>query len=390
MQIQTVPLIPDVEYFLDAALEHGEIDGGSHVALRLYAPRRDLTDIIDGVPPVGEYLASQALQTRLSICGRLMLLADCLLADLDAERRGAIAWAGVEHLRTEATTLAWTLATWAHEDSIIGGCLLPWKRGNSRFIRDYELTPKQARRLYGREWIARYVRHNSDALLLRRRGTRALRRIAGVSHETVRSAAETISRDMQSQHEGYRRFNERIMRQWGQKQIPSNRDSRKVIKRAASTAVSIIGTAAVSAFARGEPVVLSGESISLEVARRGSSATLGHAGLHITAVDKDTSRRLADLCVYHERTPALDQLTALALAMQSGDECEVLATANLSRVTDLGRAHPLIGERGVGEPRWQPRDERQKGNERYWQATKEIWLERLGVFVLGRQWRDSA
>ena len=116
---------------------------------------------------------------------------------------------------------------------------------------------------------------------------------------------------------------------------------------------------------------------------------IGHMGLHVTAACPTTGVRLADLCVYHENTPALDQLTALSLAMQAGEEDEILKTANLSRVTDAGRAHPLILERGIAERRVRRYDEVREKNEAYWLETKQMWTDTLGVFVLGRMWRSK-
>lgn len=397
MHIQTTPMIPDVQYFLDCALEHGELDGGSHVALKLYGDRSEITAIIDGVPAVGDYIIDNALPKRLHTAARLATMADIILPQLPPDRRGAIAWAGAQHLKTEVQSLAWCCATWAIEDEIKGGCLKPWKRGRNppRWQRDYELSPKLTRKLHATGWIRRYVKHNEDARRLRGKGTRAIARLQGVDIASVRSAAEIIAHDLQAQHEGYRRFNERVIRQWGDRlrndgvDKTMQRQRRKVLKRAAATASSLLGSGTVSAFARGQAIVLPGGTVSLEVARVASSATLGHMGLNVVAIDPASKRKLADMCVYHENTPALDQLVALSLAMQSGEEAEIMQTANLSSVTELGRENPLIAERGRGEAAWRPRDEVAETNEAYWQATKPLWLETLGVFTMGRLWRKT-
>ena len=114
---------------------------------------------------------------------------------------------------------------------------------------------------------------------------------------------------------------------------------------------------------------------------------LGHGGVILTAVDPNSKRKLANMCLYHDKTPALDQLTAIALAVSAGEEAEIMQTANLSRVTAAGRAHPLVQQRGHGEARWRPRDDVARKNEAYWQDTRDVWTECIGVFVLGRMWR---
>lgn len=389
MTIQAAPFSPDVQWYLDCALEHGELDGGSHIALKLYALRSEVTEIIDDVPPIGYYLSDRPVPMRLRITSRLADLADRLLADLSPERRGAVAWAGIQHLKTEIDSLAWCCATWAIEDGIKGGCLVAYKLMTAPWQRRYEIGPKLRRRLYGQNYIRRYVKTNEDARRLREKGTRALARLRGIDLRTVRDAGDVIARDLKAQHENYRRWNEHIVRNLAHawKADPrEDRSRRRVLKRAASTAVAMIGRDPVSDFVAGRIVTLKGKTIDLEVGRVGSSAMIGHMGLHVTAACPTTGVRLADLCVYHENTPALDQLTALSLAMQAGEEDEILKTANLSRVTDAGRAHPLIQERGIAERRWRPYDEVREKNEAYWLETKKMWTDTLGVFVLGRTW----
>ena len=394
MTIQAAPFAPDVSWYLDCALEHGELDGGTHIALRLYALRSEVTDIIDDVPPIGYYLSDRSVPMRLRITSRLADLADRLLADLSPDRRGAVAWAGVQHLKTEIDSLAWCCATWAIEDEIKGGCLKPWKRGMmSPWQRRYEISPKLRRKIYGPSWVRRYVKLNKDAQQLRAKGTRALARMHGIDLKSVRNAGDVIARDLKAQHENYRRCNEHIIRNLAPLFKSEPRDVRKhrrVLKRAASTAVAIVGRGQTSDFVAGRIVTLKGQTFNLEVGRVGSSAVIGHSGIHVTAACPKTGERLADLCVYHEGTPALDQLTAMSLAMEAGDEAEIIKTANLSRVSDAGRAHPLIQERGLSERQWRPRDEVQEKNEAYWLDTKQMWIDTLGVFVLGRMWGKAA
>lgn len=389
MDIVTYPMPPDVAYFLDSALEHGELDAGSHVVLNLYAPRGDLMRIVDRDY---KHDGQPSIAPRLSICGDLTAYAGRIIDRLSPSKRGAIALAGLQHIKGEVQSLAWCMATWAIEDEIKGGCLKPFHRRWTRFGARYELSPKQHRRLYGPNWVRHYVKTNDDSRSLRKKGFMACGRLAGIEISDVRAAANEITMAIEAQHEGFRRHNERAIHAMaicGQKlDRAATRKRRRIIKRATICAKSILPHGMLSDFVAGRSVMLDGETLALEVARVGSCASLGHAGLSVTAVDLRTRKRLASLCVYHEKTPSLDQLTALALAMQSGEESDIIHTANLSRVTDLGLAHPLIAERGRAhmERPWRPRDERAEKNEAYWLETKPLWIATLGVFVLGRMW----
>lgn len=393
MLIQATPLIPDVEYFMDAAVEHTELDGASLVALKLYGDRREITRIVDEVMPAGVgYFGTDGptrMCVRLAKCDALMAYADDVIARLDTSTRGAICYAGLQHLRYEIDRTANFCATTAYQDAIVGGCLVAYKAIRTRWQRAYLPPPRARRRLYGPGWIRRAAVRERESHALRRMGTRALNRAAGVDLATARAGGDVITRHLRAQHDAYRRTNEAAIQRFSTRLAHTSDKSRQwrnVIKRAAKTAVMIVGHHDVSMFARGGRVVIPGETLSLEVARQGSAAQLGHGGLRIAAVDKVTGEHLADLCVYHEGTPALDQLTALVLGMRAGEEAEILATANLSRVSDAGRAHPLIADRGPSESRWEPHDDVSRANEAYWQETKSLWREAVGTFVLGRMW----
>jgi hypothetical protein len=394
MDIVSTPLIPDVEYFLDAAHEHGELDAGSLLVLKVYGPRRRITDIVDGV--VYELGTIDLMRDRISKCEALAMLADAVLAELSPADRGPLASAGLLGLRHEITALASTLAQWAIEDEIKGGCLKPWKPKCTRHVIDYRTTRKQDRQLRSRKWIRRYVRLEPESIRLRRVGDRVRARLRGVDPIDHAANAERISEMLQAQHEGFRRTNERHIRNHiastAAITVPRSerRKVRKIIKRAAICAESVLGRRAVSDFAAGRELHFSGQQVTLEVARVQSSAMLGHCGLTIRAVCPSTRRHLADLCVYHEQTPALDQAVALALAMQAGEEAEIISTANLSRVSDLGLTIPMIADRGwdqIERRKERFMDRRREVNEAYWQETKPVWLETLGVFSLGRSWQ---
>lgn len=396
MNPQQAPLPPDVEYFIDAALEHEELDACAALTLKFYAPRVALMNIIDM-----EYKHDGPgyMRRRVRKCDDLTTLADDILCRLPMETRAPLAWAGVRHVKHWVGGTAHMMAWWAQEDMIRGGCSEPYKtarnRAHWRHIDAYTLMPSQRRRLYDRGWIRKYVYRSQDTARLRHMGTRTRARTRGLDWLSARDQSEQIAAMLEAQHENYRRTNERVIRQYAARRVTHQRAltkaCRKVAAKAAATAERVIGRDNLNRWNTAQPVTITGSTIAFDVARSQSSTTMGHGGLILTAVDKDTGRKLANMCFYHEKTPALDQLTALALAVAAGEEAEIIATANLSNVTDLGARHPLIeGHKAASRERqWRPRDIAQERNEDYWQATRPIWLEILGTSVLGQDWMVS-
>lgn len=395
MEQQSTPLAPDVEYFIDAAVEHEEMDAGAALALKLYAPRRALMDIIDE-----EYKhdGPAHMRERIRKSDRLTAVADDILRHLPQPTAAPLAWAGVLHVRHWVRSNANMMAWWAQEDMIKGGCAEPYiearSLGQARRMEDYITTPKQRRRLSSPAWIRRYVKLDSSTRRLRHMGDVVLARVRDIPLETVRDAATSIADMLESQHENYRRTNERVIRQTMMQRMPVERNQlrkmRKVSVRAAKTAESVLGADAVRRWVQGQPIRITGQTVAIDAARTGSSALIGHGGVLLSAVDPSTGRKLADMCLYHEKTPALDQVVAIALAIEAGEEADIIATANLSNLTDLGAKHPLI--EGHASARrsapWRPRNIVQERNEEYWTTHKDVYLEALGTAVLGRMWKD--
>lgn len=394
MEMQKAPFPPDVEYFIDAALDHEELDATAALTLKLYAPRTPIMNIIDM-----EYKHDGPvyMARRISKCSALTALADDILYQLPIETRAPLAWAGVRHVKHWVGGTAHMMAWWAQEDMIKGGCGEPYKtarnRAEWRHINAYTLMPSQSRRLYRKGWIRKYVDQSPDKARLVTMGVRTRARVRGMDLLSVSNQVDRISALLEAQHEGYRRTNECVIRQFAARELRiSGRDTkqrRKVVTKAAATAERVIGRDSLNRWNTGQPVTIVGQTVAFEIARSGSSSTMGHGGLILTAVAPDSRRKLANMCLYHEGTPALDQLTALALAVSAGEEAEIMATANLTNVTDLGSRHPLIEGHASAkrEQPWRPRDIVAEKNERYWQETKPIWLETLGTRVLGRDWK---
>jgi hypothetical protein len=124
-------------------------------------------------------------------------------------------------------------------------------------------------------------------------------------------------------------------------------------------------------------------------------------------LDKERTK-LADLCFFIENTPAIDQLTGIALAVRAGEERDILDTANLTKVAPAGVGHELLGSRsrlvedlpihrvpraalinGVIRPTNHiPIDVRRARNTAYWAETKDIWINTLGTHIFNREWKN--
>ena len=421
---QTTELAPDVEYFIDAALEHDEIDAGTHFVCKLYGPRTVLTRIVDDKFE----LSRTTMAARLRCCAALADLADEIIRDLPHARRAAITLAGLRHGRTHVHRTAWFYAIASMEDMIVGGCVEDYKKPGNRQEAErmwhFEPSPKQRRRLYSPQWMRRYVKQMRETAALRRTCSRLLSRCWPIDFVSAAADCDALMAVVDAQRQAYRIENERRIREMITKPIAvpritieakrRERHRRRVIHRAASTAAAVLGTDAVSRFARGEPVIIDGATLSIAVERSGSSAHMGHSAIGVTALDKQGTR-LASMCVYHERTPALDQLTALGLSMAAGEEEEIIRTANLSNITDAGRSHPLIAAKiadkitadvlrsgmvtivDAGTGRVVSRHQRgdrshhvvqREKQEAYWQETRDVWLEATGIAAMGRAWGE--
>lgn len=391
MQVQQSQLPADVEYFLDSALEHTELDVASHYALKLYGGRPKLMSIVDHEWELGPGTRCG----RQATCDALIAYADDIIAEIDADKRAAILLAGMLNLKHQITESANFMAWWAIEDMLIGGCSKPYIRNLTKWGHLYTPSPKHKRRLYGADWIRRYVKMNiSNCGNVVSDSRRFTRRCAGVDMSRFRDAADVIEQEVKAQHEAYLRTNAAMTRAWlsnmtaQKKDRREKRKNRKVIRRAATCAETVIGSDAVRAFGHGKPVLLVGEKVSLEVSRYGSAGAMGHGAVHVAVIDPNSKRRLANLCIYQDRTPALDQLTSLALGMSSGEEKDIIESGNLYNITELGYSNEMIAEKGGlrEEARQRPLDLRKRTNEAYWLDTKDMWIDSVGVRVMGRLW----
>jgi hypothetical protein len=122
------------------------------------------------------------------------------------------------------------------------------------------------------------------------------------------------------------------------------RTKRRQTKKAAAIAAAVLGATTVSAFARGEEVVLQGTQIAIGVRHSGSIYRSGHGALQISLLGPEGTR-LSSLCMFQEDTPALDQLASIALHIEAGAESDVVGAGNLFATTTSALEHPVIAAR---------------------------------------------
>lgn len=389
------PLPPDIAYCLDSASECFDIDNTTYAVLSLYGQ----AGVLDGL---GEDRRGVQPRESLEVLAEAYSdYADTLLEKIPAGSRNAYILAGLADLPRRIEAEAQCLAWWAHEDSTTGGAMedfLPRPRT------DLDGVPykRVSRRLHAPKFIRRYVRTSPNIAHFKRVCARSVKRMALVSGEATPdpSCFEAINQEFRAQSDRKRAaWQEFQDKRHGKPTVRLERSAikelnrrRKVIRRAAVLAAGILGASTVGAFARGEPVRLDGDTIALEVRNTSSLATMGHGGLGIRLLDR-SGTHLANLCVYVEKTPALDQLTGLALCLQNGMEKDIVETANLMLVTPKGRGHPLIAERskevnqvGIMDRFAQARARRDV----YFQTTKDIWVDALISRVIGPRsvWRS--
>jgi hypothetical protein len=404
----------EVEYALDVAADSCEIDAGTRIVLVVYGDRPMVTGIINGDPlDIGSITVplSDASHRKITLDRRgkaraCIAYADDLLAQLTPAHRIAAVGLAVSQVAHKVRDMAWTFSYWAITDSCEGGSLLPTStRACGRTMCDglwpqERPTPKTLRRIYGRNWIRHYIGSMPEAHDMRHLLTVAARRDCQDASPAERMDARTIfDRDYA---EYRRRFDAASRRAWSAMlaKAPRNRQAaigaRKVAKRSAALAASVIGARDVSRFIQGEDVILEGAQVSLKVGKRANllAGAKGAHALEVSVIDKDSRADLASLCVYIKDTPPLDQLAGFALGMQAGEELDILDAANVIQVTAAGAAHPVLAGRGSFRdednfPRtplvlMKPKERRDR---EYWNSTKAMWIEELGTFVFGPAWR---
>lgn len=426
-----------IERALDSAAEAGEIDACTASVLRLYGCERDLERIVrshsvseaemvadvveNGVRRTGAMISWRG--RRESMAARFVALADELFFQIDAPLRGALLWDGLGSLRAAALSMANVLSAWALVDEVQGGCLENFRRGRHVALDRHHSPHRRAwRRLCSPSFVRRYVRRSSELGPLRGSADALRRRLAATPTACVRDD-HSVWCDLEERLATWRAEHQKRLededRQFWQrsiltettaekrrlgKRLPAllERRRRSVLRRAAATAASVIGPAAVGALARGELIELEPcDDLVLRVRPRRGLASRGHGVLDVAA-HAPGGELLAELCVYQDGVPALDQVVGLALMARSGLAGQVIDEANLTLVTEAGAEHRVVGARHrralesdqfrawhdrrherARDRRW-THDEELAWCRQYWAKTRALWVDATEVAAMGR------
>lgn len=246
LMIQETLLPPDVEYFLDAALEQDELDAASHYALKLYGSRSAVSNIVDQT-----FDGGSSIRNRVAISDNLTLCADGVLALMEPDKRAAVLYAGMRHLKNRTTSLAEIIADWAIEDMVVGGALKPFVR-NSKWANRHTPSPKMRRRLYSPKWAKRFVvthlvTGTVDPVTLR--GPQLVARCRGIDLAGADETSRIIQDEMRIQREAYRAVSNRMARRYLADALKPKTEPRKqrrarrrVIRRSAGRSRGQLGT----------------------------------------------------------------------------------------------------------------------------------------------------
>lgn len=336
-------LPPDLQYVIDGACDAHEIMGHHHHILWNYGEANRIDEIFNAPSREGSYRRGRRLG-----CAGLIAYADEIMAQMDAVDRAAMAVFAFNDASLIVAEYADFLAGWNFEDEIKGGCAIPF-RDVLQGTRDGIPSPRAARRLRGESAIRRYVKLYSDWDWLKD----VVSGVAGLPVPASRELPEAfIRRDEEmraARRAAERAAAERFRAEQSRKPYTivkphERRRRRSVVKKAAVMASAMLGASAVSAFARGEPVRIAGQDVIFEFRSASRLDFLGHGGVDVALLSKE-GKRLSRLCVYHEKTPALDQLTAFALRIAAGDEQEIIKTGNLFGIEGAAADHPVLMER---------------------------------------------
>ncbi len=412
MELRAAQFAHRVEYFIDAASESGEMLSTTALALNLYGDPAVLADVVVDRPPVrippdvraGELHALITAQnggwSRDAINRRLEDIAAEITAQLPFERQAALHALGVLHMRHVVDGHAEYLAHSLYGDMTRGGNLWGFRRQYRCSRLTQEATPKVMRKMMAPRFIRRAIATYSDETRrlrdqVRRHMSRAIDCMAGQDLSGTPAEIRRALDDLDAVRRTTRlaeteTWRGHLIGRGGAAKPPGKnriRKNRKVIKRASKTAAALLGADTVSRFARGEKIVLPGADCALVVRLRGRLHELGHGRIEVMA-QSHAGEPLADLCVYFNKTPALDQLTAFALHTQSGIEGEILKAANIRLLHPAGAASQLLASHRPRPAAGQlQRDDwalQQAREAEYWKASQHLWLPSLNTYLFGR------
>jgi hypothetical protein len=339
---------------LDTLFNDNLIDEGTYLVVMARMPHANASALFDGLETYEQRTTddrTKNVESKRAFGAKINAIADVAIEQMDDDEQRTIAALRVKWLAKQAQDLAFFFAVTSYDDQTTGGALEAWLP-KSRLNRDGRPYRRISNLLHSPEFIRNKVAELHES----RSFTADAHRVLGRADRYSCSHAdyELIERWRQriaDERDIARRENDRAF--WRERGCPIARYSlttaealkrRRVIKRAVRAAVRVLSAPVVSQFARGETVRLEGQTLDLIIERGGSVVGMGPHQLDITVAERG-GKRLADLCLYIEGTPALDQLTGLALAMAAGEEQQIVRDANVIRAYPAGEGHPLLNGR---------------------------------------------
>lgn len=347
MKLRESTLPPDLQYVLDGGVEYGHISGGAHVACWLFADIKEL-DRLHLLPHPG----TRGWETTAAMCTDVEAYGQFLISQIDdpALKAACLGSTTTSFLRALSDYAEYVCGQ-AFEDELWGGSMV--HAHAHRLDRRGRLWKRTARAMRSDAYVKRAVRYHHTE-----EGFKLLMRQRAIIGDPLPPATDagfrllhlTLSEQRQRSNERSRAYLREHAPQIRKEARRARRQDRRAIIRAATIASAILGATTVSAFARGEPVLLPADDIVFEISLGGEIGRTGHSALDVVLKD-NANVFLAKMCIYQNDLPALDQLASLALHVQSGGVADVLAAGNLFNASPSAFTHPmLIGKKPPPPP----------------------------------------
>lgn len=409
MQFRQTALPHDVQYCMDCAVDMNEINEFDYAVVSLFGETERVDAIWNGPREVSGAMGWRS--NRMPKCLEIDAYAHEVAQGLTVSERRALFAFNLNREPKRLLDCANFLSEWNFVDETIGGSGKPYRKVR-RCDRNFEPTKALRRHLCAPSAIRRYVKRIDTSVPHYRVLNEGLRRLPWPSSldegaeiiEWFSAQGEEIRR---RQRIAEQRFIDQLAAEHGTKKPKIPKKIRRSIVRAAQLSCTVVGQKETSAFIGGTPVPIIGETAIFEATRGGSLSKSGHGAMSVDVKSLE-GKRLASLCVYFDGMPALDQLAALKMHVDAGDEETILSKGNLFRVTQDGMNHPIVLSHKKYEApvmehlgAWEvaARDEHQMQRdavERYWETTKRHYIGAVMQEVWGRDakrveaiWRTS-
>jgi hypothetical protein len=124
-----------------------------------------------------------------------------------------------------------------------------------------------------------------------------------------------------------------------------------ILERSAELMDAIVGVGSSKAFMDGAELVFKGQKYSFSISRRDQEHVLRsvRTDTHVIPYQlkllTNDGRYLARGCIYFEKTPLLDQVTAICVHVKAGEERAIVQTANWSDRQELFKSYVPIEDR---------------------------------------------